>query len=173
MSRSRAVAFEDKSGTPGDVTTRYAAGIVAIPAATIDLSFDLQTSNFTNGRTVTGATSGATGVIASQTDAGATGTLRLTSVTGNFIDDEIITDTMTGSATVNGYGRATVKITTPFASVGDMVHVTPLGLDDTLNGISASVSADAVITVQGRGVATVTYPLSFEIIKKGSFAYDL
>jgi hypothetical protein len=50
MSRSRAVAFEDKSGTPGDVTTRYAAGIVAIPAATIDLSFDLQTSNFTNGR---------------------------------------------------------------------------------------------------------------------------
>ena len=64
---------------------------------------------------MTGATSGATGVIASQTDAGATGTLRLTSVTGNFIDDEIITDTMTGSATVNGYGRATVKITTPFA----------------------------------------------------------
>jgi hypothetical protein len=65
------------------------------------ISFNSQTANFTVGQRVTGTTSRATGVISSQTDAGATGTLTFTSVSGNFIDNEIITDPAGGSAMVS------------------------------------------------------------------------
>jgi hypothetical protein len=73
----------------------------AVDSATRALPYDTQTGNFTAGLTVTGGTSGATGVIVADTDAGATGTLRLLSITGTFIDNEIITDSATGSATTN------------------------------------------------------------------------
>lgn len=68
------------------------------------LAFDAQTANFTVGKILTGATSGATAVILEQTDAGATGTLTLGSIRGTFLDNEIITDNngTPGSATVNG-----------------------------------------------------------------------
>lgn len=65
------------------------------------LPYDGQTGNFTVGLTVTGGTSGATGVIIADTDAGATGTLELSNIVGQFQDGETITDTSTGSATVN------------------------------------------------------------------------
>jgi hypothetical protein len=57
--------------------------------------------NFTAGNIVTGATSGATARIP-PTRRGATGTLTLQDVVGTFVDNEIITDGATGSATVNG-----------------------------------------------------------------------
>lgn len=72
-----------------------------IPALPSNLAYDGQTGNFTVGLTITGGTSGATGVIVSDTDAGSTGTLVLSGITGVFVDNEIITDTSTGSATVN------------------------------------------------------------------------
>ena len=65
------------------------------------LPFDGQTVNFTVGATVTGGTSGATAVIISQVDAGATGTLTLQQISGIFIDNEAITDSSTGAAVVN------------------------------------------------------------------------
>lgn len=65
------------------------------------LNYDAQTVNFPNGATVTGGTSGATGVIQSQVDSGATGYLILGNITGTFQDNEIITGGG-GSATVNG-----------------------------------------------------------------------
>lgn len=65
------------------------------------LPFDAQSANFTVGLVVTGGTSGATGRIVSQVDAGATGTLTLEQISGIFIDNETITDSSTGSATVN------------------------------------------------------------------------
>jgi hypothetical protein len=65
------------------------------------LPYDGQTGNFTVGLTVTGGTSGATGIITSDSDAGATGTLTLSNIDGHFIDNETITDTSTGSALVN------------------------------------------------------------------------
>ncbi len=68
----------------------------------LGVNFDTQTGNFTIGLTVTGATSGATGVIVQSQDSGTTGQLQLKTVTGTFRDNEIITDTSTGSATVNG-----------------------------------------------------------------------
>lgn len=68
----------------------------------LQVDFDAQTGNFTIGLTVTGGTSGATGVIVEMYDAGTTGYLQLQTVSGTFRDNEIITDSSTGSATVNG-----------------------------------------------------------------------
>lgn len=64
------------------------------------LDFDGQTVNFTTG-TVTGGTSGATGVILKNSDSGATGFLWLTDVTGTFQDNEALTGAP-GAAVVNG-----------------------------------------------------------------------
>lgn len=70
------------------------------PAAT--LAYDAQTANFTAGLVVTGSTSGATARIVADVDGGASGTLSLRDVSGIFRDNELITDTGGGSATVNG-----------------------------------------------------------------------
>lgn len=68
------------------------------------LLYDSQTSNFTAGAIITGASSGATARIQSDTDGGTTGTLVLIDIDGEFIDNEIIQDdnATPGSATVNG-----------------------------------------------------------------------
>lgn len=72
------------------------------------LDYDGQTVNFTYSKgdavktVVVGATSKATGVIEYDDDAGATGTLYLTSVVGEFIDNETINGTSGGIAVVNG-----------------------------------------------------------------------
>lgn len=68
------------------------------------LAYDTQTANFSKGAVVTGASSGATARIQDDSDSGATGTLTLIDIKGEFIDNEIITDDngTPGSATVNG-----------------------------------------------------------------------
>jgi hypothetical protein len=66
------------------------------------LNFDAETAAFTAGQTLTGGTSGHTGIIVKVIDAGATGTLWLRATTGTFQDNEIITDGAGGSATANG-----------------------------------------------------------------------
>lgn len=65
------------------------------------LPYDAQSANFTVGLTVTGGTTGATGIITADVDGGTTGTLTLSNIVGQFQDNETITDTSTGSATVN------------------------------------------------------------------------
>lgn len=65
------------------------------------LAYDAQSANFTVGLKVTGA-GGATGWIEADTDAGATGTLTLSNVTGVFVNNEALTDSGTGAAVVNG-----------------------------------------------------------------------
>lgn len=67
-----------------------------------NVSYDTQTANFTTNKTLTGATSGATGLIYEDTDSGTTGILKVKQVNGVFQDNEIITDSEGGSATVNG-----------------------------------------------------------------------
>jgi len=68
-----------------------------------DLAYDGQSGNFTAGLVITGAKTGATAMILEDSDAGATGALTIQSLNGiNFDDNELITDTSTGSATVNG-----------------------------------------------------------------------
>lgn len=68
------------------------------------LAYDTQTANFSKGAVLTGATSGSTARIQDDSDSGATGTLTLIDIKGEFIDNEIITDDngTPGRATVNG-----------------------------------------------------------------------
>lgn len=58
----------------------------------VSLAYDNQVTNFTVGDEIIGRTSGATGIIESDTDGGATGTLILTNVRGTFLDNEWIVD---------------------------------------------------------------------------------
>jgi hypothetical protein len=76
------------------------------------LNFDNQMANFTVGKTATGA-GGATGVIYSQTDSGASGTLRLKGVTGTFVNNEALVDNngTPGAALVDGtFSKATKEL---------------------------------------------------------------
>lgn len=76
--------------------------IVSARRARATLNYDTQTVNYTLGDILTGGTSGATGRIVFDADAGATGALSLQDVNGTFVDNEIITDESGGHATVNG-----------------------------------------------------------------------
>lgn len=66
------------------------------------LNYDGQTVNFTSGETVTGGTSGATGVVEFDRDDGTSGKLTLSGISGTFQDDEALTGSSTGVAVVNG-----------------------------------------------------------------------
>src|SRR3546814_3939574 len=68
------------------------------------LSYDAEVTPFTEGDTLTGGTSGATGTIVRAIDNGATGVIWLRDVTGTFEDNETITDESGGSGTTNGVG---------------------------------------------------------------------
>lgn len=63
------------------------------------LDYDAQTANFTAGRTVKGVYSNARAFIMDDTDAGATGTLELKKVVGNFIDNEPLQEEIDGVET--------------------------------------------------------------------------
>jgi hypothetical protein len=82
----------------------------AARCAPATLGYDNQTANFTVGQSVTGLTSGATGIIVADSDSGSLGTLSLADVAGEFIDNELIKEDIgTGQAQVNGvlvYGSA-------------------------------------------------------------------
>jgi hypothetical protein len=94
--------------------------VTAERAETKTLNYDTQTGNFTVGLTVTGGTSGATGVIVSDLDTGAAGTLTLTSVTGTFENNEAITDTVTGAALVDGTLATSPGTGAPDNTTGDV-----------------------------------------------------
>lgn len=83
-----------------DYATYHIGQAARRPGST--LAYDGQTANFTAGATLTGGTSGATARIIADSDSGATGTLTLRSIVGEFIDNEAITDSSGGAAVVNG-----------------------------------------------------------------------
>jgi hypothetical protein len=95
----------------GEVITDGSGGSAAVNGTITDgrckivtdsiQGYDAQTANFTAGATITGGTSGAKGVIISDTDAGATGSLVINFLDGLLVDNEIITDGLGGSATTN------------------------------------------------------------------------
>ena len=118
------------------------------------LSFDAQTANFTVGQVVTGATSGATGTIHSQTDNGTTGSLVLVNETGTFIDNELITDPLGGSADVN-----LTATYAKLATVGTHAAFAEGGITSNNSAIDYTVSSPAVLpvytaTVNGSGQVT-------------------
>lgn len=91
------------------------------------LSFDAMTEIFTEGDTITGGTSSATGIIVEKIGTGATGYFILKSVTGTFEDNEIITGAIQGSASVNG-------------TITDELSVYPLTFDVRFDGYQLGVA---------------------------------
>ena len=71
---------------------------IRVTAPTRAINFSGQTTNYTPGQIITGATSGATAYLVSVTDAGATGTLYITDVKGKFVSGEAISDPLGGLA---------------------------------------------------------------------------
>ena len=77
-----ALSFFNFTGTSLQVTA------TALVEDGFDLTYKTQTTNFTVGRRVRGELSNAEGTIVNDVDGGATGTLTLKRVNGNFIPDE-------------------------------------------------------------------------------------
>lgn len=125
------------------------------PGAT--LLYDTQTGNYTKGRTITGATSGATARLQDVVDAGATGTLTLIDVVGTFVDNEIITDGAGGSATVNG----TIS-THPAALVGLVTELRPAE-ETNLAWDATFVENGAEIELRVTGAASATVEWTSEV----------
>jgi hypothetical protein len=97
-----------------------------------DLAYDAQSSAFTVGAKLIGATSGATGVITVDDNAGLTGVLSLRSINGRFVDNETITDDVSGSATSKGKLQGVlnrdllgflVNLVRPFGERVDVVYI--------------------------------------------------
>lgn len=66
------------------------------------LAYEGQTANYVVGDILTGGTSAATARIVADSDGGATGTLTLIDIDGQFVDGETVTTAAGGSATANG-----------------------------------------------------------------------
>jgi hypothetical protein len=111
----------------------YATFIVAMPfrCAGATLLYDAQTANFTAGNSLLGATSGATAVIVADTDSGTTGVLTLAEVNGDFVDNEIISESDgSGSARTNGVlalGSVTDGVETDLHLWGSNTNLPPAG----------------------------------------------
>ncbi|WP_417790281.1 glycosyl hydrolase family 28-related protein [Terasakiella pusilla] len=92
------VLANQKDGTN---TAEYNMVVSAVRAGS-ELSYDSQVQDFTVGEILTGAVSGAQALITKDTDDGATGTLTLRNIIGEFENNEQITDPLGGDALANG-----------------------------------------------------------------------
>jgi len=129
----------------------------------VSVAYDNQTVNFTVGDEVVGRTSGARGIIESDTDGGTTGTLVLTNVTGTFLDNEKIVDSASpsgGSAQINGAPTdASDWFQETFGSIATAVNSLSLGYHQfPATGkyeIETPILAPRIrISVKGTGTAT-------------------
>ncbi len=115
------------------------------------LAYDAQSGNFHVGKTLVGATSGASGLILEDTDDGVTGTLRLTSVSGTFQDDEVINDYTIVINTATG-GVLTSTISTG-AAVANGTVTDPD--DDELDGTARweYIGAGAMLHIRANNIS--------------------
>ena len=80
-------------------TPTIALSVVEMIDKGFTLDYDAQAANFTVGRTLVGVHSNARGLIMDDTDGGATGTLELKKVVGNFQDNEPLREEIAGVET--------------------------------------------------------------------------
>jgi len=127
------------------------------------LDYDTQTANFTAGAVLSGQSSGATARIQADSDSGTTGTLTLTDIRGEFIDNEIITDDngTPGSATVNGV------LTPANASLDTVGNVNLRSVYETNAAWAAVFTAngpDIEFTVTGAASQTVEWTVHVDVV---------
>jgi len=99
------------------------------------LDYDAQIVNFTPGLVLTQASSGATATIVIDDDSGTTGTLTIRGIAGIFVDDQVITDSGSGSATADGVTSSLSVLTYPTAN--ETWEIICESADDDLAGIGA------------------------------------
>ena len=127
----------------GDVALIGPVNILRRTYPQANLAYDAQSANYVVGSIVTGATSKAAGTIAADTDGGTSGTLTLTDVTGEFVDNELLTGTGGGSATVNGVLTSTMWNAT-FVANGPEVELRVTG--ETGHTVEWTVDVDVRAT---------------------------
>lgn len=106
------------------------------------LAFNGQAANFTVGNIIVGGTSAARGRLVSQADAGATGTLVLDKVSGNYQNGEALTDAPGG-----GNGAANGTLAQFVGTPADQIYV---AIDAALYTRSEALAAlrDAMSYIQ-------------------------
>lgn len=128
------------------------------PGAT--LAYRAQTANFAAGNVITGQTSGATARITADSDSGATGTLTLQDIVGTFLNNEIITDTGSGSATVNG-----ALATSDAALIGSVASLATAQKSDTSwAAVFAADGTDIELQVTGATGKTVEWVTDVTVV---------
>lgn len=127
------------------------------------LAYDTQTANFNVGSVLTGASSGATARIQADSDSGATGTLTLTDIQGEFLDNEIITDNggSPGSATANG---VLSHQSASLDSVGNIALRTAYEVDTDWNAAFAANGSEIELRVTGDTSQTVEWTVHVDVV---------
>lgn len=145
----------------------YADFLTILPfrCAPATLLFDEQTANFTVGNEIVGATSGARGIIVAQSDAGTTGSLSLGSVSGEFIDNELITEVSgSGSARTNG----TLTLGTVTAGAKNELHAGGSNSDSPPSGWAIDPVAsgqEAQVQLTGAASNTIDWDVKVSITR--------
>jgi hypothetical protein len=118
--------------------------------------------------------SGATGVLVEHSDAGTTGTLQLRNVVGDFTDNELITDTSTGSALVNG--ALSIPLLTPSDAIvlqADAVDMSRSDLSVLFQALEAKIRSMAWHADNGLFALRVNRGEQFHQVERlGALAYD-
>ena len=125
------------------------------------LAYDGQTVNFTAGKTVTGQTSGATALIITDADSGATGTLTLRDIEGEFIDDETIIDGAGGTAIANG---TLTHQNAALLDAGLTSLKTASETDATFDAVFGVTAHKVRVMVTGAAGKTVEWTVSVQVV---------
>ena len=127
--------------------------------AAAQLNFDGQTANFTLGEIITGETSGATGRLVAQTVSGGSGTLNLTDVRGEFVNNETLSDSQGGEALANG-----TLVSQNVAIKGSMVAIRAIFEDVAgWNAVREANGGEARLMVTGAASQTVEWTCHMDV----------
>lgn len=151
MPRNSRFLVENAGAVGRDGVLQTIDELVRINTDVYVLAFDAQTGSFTIGNTVTGVTSGATGVVVTVTQAGGVGSLYLQTVSGTFQDDEIIYESAVSNiytsdftAGEDGWTGTRTTVTGNQDSITDGTT----SKDDCIKGY-ASIDNDTHISLKG------------------------
>lgn len=125
------------------------------------LAYITQTGNFALGQVVTGGTSGATGRIIADADGGATGTLTLRDIVGEFINGETLTDPLGGAAIANG------TLAHQNVAIGNQVATSTYETDAAFACVAAVSGSDLLVNVTGAAAKTVDWNVHVDLIRYG------
>jgi len=127
-----------------------------------ELAYDNQVANFTVGDILTGATSAATARIVADADAGATGTLTLKDIVGEFENNEQITDVAGGDALANGV--LVPQSTTE--QLADTAIIAKSRVGNTLYDANMAITAVGFdVEVRGEASHTVDWVVDIDIVR--------